>query len=369
VKHPEASVGEDLLAWVRFAHVFGIPARAQRALLAAFGSPADVLAAPASALARILGAPLASAWAKGPDAPSVDRALRWLEGRDRHYVCLGDPGYPGALLETSDPPVALFVQGRMDLLNVPAIAVVGSRNATTQGMRDAEEFSRALSDAGLAIVSGLALGIDAAAHRGGLAGRSSSLAVMGTGPERIYPARNRDLADRLATEGVVVTEFALGTPPREENFPRRNRIISGLSRGVLVVEAAPRSGSLITARLALEQGRDVLAIPGSIHSPLAKGCHDLIRQGAKLVESVEDVLAEVGTPGGEVSIPARRRHSVSVGDDPLLEALGFAPASIDEITARTGRSAAQVAARLAELEVEGRVASLAGGRFQRLATP
>ncbi len=265
-------------------------------------------------------------------------------------------------MQMADPPAALYVQGHVELLSEPAFAIVGSRNATAQGARDSESFAYTLSNAGLVIVSGLALGIDAAAHRGGLRARGSSIAVMGTGADRIYPPRNRDLAHELANHGALVSEFPLGTPPLPGNFPRRNRLISGLSRGVLVVEAALLSGSLITARFALEQNRDVFAIPGSIHSPLAKGSHRLIKDGAKLVECAEDILDELGLahdPSGEPVLA----HEDS---NKTLEAMGEAPVSIDEIAERTGDDAGGIAARLSLLEIEGRIATVAGGLFQRL---
>jgi DNA processing protein len=230
-------------------------------------------------------------------------------------------------------------------------------------MRDAEAFAATLSEAGLCIVSGLAAGIDAAAHRGGIAQKGSSLAVLGTGADVVYPAGNRKLAERLAHEGCLISEFPLGTPPEPGNFPRRNRLISGLSRGVLVVEAAIRSGSLITARRALDQGRDVFAIPGSIHSPLSKGCHDLIKQGAKLVESAEDILAELGLGDAVAGKPA---PGPAAPADPLLDAMGFAPVTMDQMAQLTGFGAPALAASLSRLEIEGRVAALAGGRFQRI---
>ena len=347
----DPGVQDTLLDWLRFALTPGTPRAEQRELLRRFGSPRAALAARE----------------KGPDARVVDLAWKWLETSHGHFIALGDPEYPRALLETADPPTAFFARGRIELLNAPAIAVVGSRNATPQGRRDAEHFAHALSEAGLTVVSGLALGIDTAAHRGGLAGRSSSVAVMGTGPDIIYPRANRELGERLAIEGAVITEFAPGTPPLPGHFPDRNRILSGLARGVLVVEAAHGSGSLITARCAVDEGREVLAMPGSIHAPLARGCHWLIRRGAKLVECVDDILEECGLPcersaGEPVGTPSGKH-------DALLDALGYAPASVDDLTQRTGKSAASVAARLAELEIEGRVAALSGGRFQRTAAP
>jgi DNA processing protein len=256
----------------------------------------------------------------------------------------------------------LYVKGRVDLLNRAAFAIVGSRSATRQGLAHAESFARVLSDAGLTIVSGLALGIDAAAHRGGLAGAASSVAVVGTGLDVVYPARNRDLAHDLARTGCIVSEFALGTSPVAANFPRRNRLISGLSRGCLVVEAALLSGSLITARLANEQGKDVFAMPGSVHSPLAKGCHSLIKQGAKLVESAADILEELRLP-----LPAFERENASASPqrNDVFEALGFDPCDIDTLCARSGASAEDVAALLTQWEIEGLIEALPGGRYQR----
>ena len=249
-------------------------------------------------------------------------------------------------------------------MSQPGLGIVGSRNATPQGVRDAEAFAHALSDAGLTIVSGLALGIDAAAHRGGLAGAGSSVAVIGTGLDRIYPARNKALAHQLAENGLIVSEFPLGTPPLPGHFPRRNRLISGLSRGVLVVEAAPDSGSLITARVATEQGREVFAVPGSIHSPLARGCHALIKQGAKLVESAADILDELAWP--QRLAPPRLRVPPETLSDPVLEALDGAPAALDVLVQRTGLTLDALSAKLLTLELDGRIASLPGGRYQKI---
>lgn len=280
-------------------------------------------------------------------------------------MTLADADYPRLLLETAGPPPVLYAKGRRELLGRPALAVVGSRNATPQGLRDAEAFSRALSDAGLTIVSGLALGIDAAAHAGGLDGTASSVAVVGTGLDRIYPARNKALAHRLVEYGLIVSEFPLGTPPLAANFPRRNRLISGQSLGTLVVEAAPGSGSLVTARLAAEQGREVFAIPGSIHSPLARGCHQLIRQGAKLVESAADVLEELAWKSG--GAPAEALSAApETPADPVLEAFDAAPVTLDTLAMRTGLTLDALSAKLLTLELEGHVAQLPGGRFQKL---
>jgi DNA processing protein len=353
-----ASIPSDVLSWLRFTLVPRVPARVQRRLLQAFGSAAAVLEADRSQILEHAGAEVADAIECGPLPHPLERALTWLEAPAHHAIALDDPRYPRSLLNITDPPPLLYANGRTELLDAASIAIVGSRNATPQGIRDAQAFARALSDAGLCIVSGMALGIDAAAHEGGLAGRGSSLAVLGTGPDIVYPARNRTLAHALARDGCLVTEFPPGTPSIAGNFPRRNRLISGLSRGVLVVEAAQSSGSLITARQAGEQGRDVFAIPGSIHSPLSKGCHELIRDGAKLVEKAEDVLADLGWEGHLATGEPSR-------DDLILEAIGYSPACLDQVVERTRLPAAQVAARLSQLEVEGHVSVLPGGWFQR----
>ena len=351
---------EEALAWLRLTLVPGISSRTQHALLLHFGSPQQVAAASVHALAEAAGHEVAHALAKGPDPELLEATFAWLSGTGHSLVTLADPDYPRSLIETGDPPCVLYSAGRRELLGRPALAIVGSRNATPQGLRDAQAFARTLSDAGLCIVSGLALGIDAAAHRGGLSGAGSSIAVMGTGPDRIYPAANHALAHALAEGGCLVTEFPVTTPASKRNFPRRNRLISGLSRGVLVVEAAPRSGSLITARLAADQGRDVFAVPGSIHSALSKGCHELIRDGAKLVENAHDILSDLGMSPASTK-PGRRE-----GAHPLLRDMGFAPISIDQIAERAGLTAAAVSAQLSHLEVDGHVQALAGGWFQRI---
>jgi DNA processing protein len=259
----------------------------------------------------------------------------------------------------------LYAQGRLELLQRPALAIVGSRNASAQGESNAAHFARALSEAGLTVVSGLALGIDAAAHRGGLAGVGSTIAVLGTGIDVIYPSRNAELAAQIAASGVLVSEFPLGTPAIAHNFPRRNRLISGLARGCLVVEAAVASGSLITARCAADQGREVFAIPGSIHSPLSKGCHALIKAGAKLVESAEDVLAELAgfQPSAQASTVASPAAEPDTG---LLAVMGHDPVDVDSLCSRAGLSAEEVTSQLLRLELDGRVTALPGGLYQRL---
>lgn len=347
-------------AWLRLALVEGLGGAALRRLLSALGGPEQVLASGTGELSRHVPAPVAATIAAGGNAEAAARALAWLEEPRNHLVTLGDPEYPRLLLQISDPPPLLYVKGEPALLDHFALAVVGSRNATAQGLAHAEEFARALSDAGIAIVSGLALGVDAAAHRGGLAGRASSIAVVGTGLDIVYPARNRSLAHALAESGALVSELPLGTPAVASNFPRRNRLISGLARGCLVVEAALHSGSLITARLANEQGREVFALPGSIHSPLAKGCHRLIKQGAKLVDDANDILEEFGmTMTAATSPPAPASH-------PLLALMGYDPVGLDALCARAALGAEVVIAQLLELELAGQIEKLPGDVYRRV---
>jgi DNA processing protein len=300
----------------------------------------------------------------------LESTLHWLaEEARRHVVVLGEPGYPHSLLNAPDAPLLLYGQGRLDLLHAPGIAIVGSRNPTPQGLENARAFAAALSEAGFVVVSGLALGIDGAAHEGALLGQGSTIAVVGTGLDRVYPKRHLALAHRVAETGLMLSEFPIGTPPLNQNFPQRNRIIAGLAKGTLVVEAALQSGSLITARLAAEAGREVFAIPGSIHSPQSRGCHHLLKQGAKLVESALDIFEEVGDGR---PLPGRGDHHPDPGsapdrveDDPVLAALGYEPALLDQVVQRTGWPVSKVSARLLELELEGRVSRLPGQMFQR----
>jgi DNA processing protein len=354
----------ELAAWIRLTLVPGLGGQALRTLLSAFGLPSQVLAAPHRALSRALGDDLATRVLSGENAPGVDAALAWAAQTGNSILTLADTVYPRSLLEIPDPPALLYVRGRTELLAANSLAIVGSRNGTAQGLSNAETFARTLSRAGLTIVSGLALGIDAAAHRGALDGGGSTIGVLGTGIDVTYPARNAGLFAVLGERGAIVSEFPLGTPPVAANFPRRNRIISGLARGVLVVEAALDSGSLITARLAGEQGRDVFAVPGSIHSPLSRGCHALIRQGAKLVESAQDVLDEFG---GVASTPTPSREMPKGETHALLHHMGHDPCNVDTLCRRSGLTADVVSAMLLELELEGRVASLPGGQYQRMA--
>ncbi|MBL8515871.1 MAG: DNA-protecting protein DprA [Betaproteobacteria bacterium] len=361
---PLPAPSSEPAAWLTLCLARGVSQAMVRNLLGRFGSPDAVLAQSAGGLRSVVSAREADALRDERDSDRVRATLSWLASPENHLVTLADDDYPRALLEIADPPPVLYVKGRRELLGAHGLAIVGSRNATPQGIKNAEAFAEALSAAGLAIVSGMALGIDAAAHAGGLRGRGSSIAVVGTGLDVVYPARNRELAHALAAKGAIVSEFALGTPGVAANFPRRNRIISGLSKGCLVVEAAIASGSLITARLAGEQGRDVFAIPGSIHSPLSKGCHLLIKQGAKLVDAAEDILEELGMGRAEaMSNPSAQ----SASENPLLAHLGHDPVSLDELMRRTGLEAPALSASLMELEIEGRVTTLPGGKFQRLA--
>ena len=344
-----------------------------RRLLTSFGLPEGVFAAARGDLSQVVGEAQARAiYAARHDAAidaTIATAWAWAQMPGNHILTLADREYPPDLLAVPDPPPLLYLKGRVELLARAGVAIVGSRNATAQGLANAENFAAALSRAGYTIVSGQALGVDTAAHRGGLSGEGSTIAVIGTGADIVYPARNRDLAHAIAADGLIISEFPLGTPALGSNFPRRNRIISGLSRGVLVVEAALRSGSLITARLAGEQGRDVFAIPGSIHSPLSKGCHLLIKQGAKLVDAAVDILEELGAGSGVAAGPGTTPDPSSGKDDEhaaLLDAMGFDPVSLDGLSERSGLTAEALSAKLLVLELDGRVAQLPGGKIQRL---
>jgi DNA processing protein len=358
---------DDLASWLRLLRTPSIGRDTARRLLACCGAPEAVFAAKPAALRELLGAAQAGALAALPErhAELCAATIAWLDADPTHHVLtLGDNSYPALLLETADPPLLLYAQGRLDLLGAPALAVVGSRNPSAQGIDNARAFAQHLSQAGLTIVSGMALGIDGAAHEGGLAGRGSTIAVVGTGLDLIYPSRHRALAHRIAKDGLLVSEFDLGAPPLRENFPQRNRLIAGLARGTLVVEAALPSGSLITARQALEAGRDVFAIPGSIHSPQSRGCHTLIKQGAKLVDSADDILGELNWASNSATASVLCA-TVTTGDDALLAALGHDPVTLDALLARTGEGAAVLCARLLELELDGRIARLPGGLYQR----
>jgi DNA processing protein len=364
---------EPWLDWLRLEQTAGVGSDTARKLLAAFGLPANIFQASHAALTHIVSERVALALLN-PDFSAlemqIERTRTWCKQAGNHVLTLIDSQYPPALLEIPDPPILIYVKGRIALLSAPSIAVVGSRNATTQGLSHAEKFSEELSHAGLTISSGLAAGIDAAAHQGGLRGIGSTIAVIGTGADIVYPARNRNLAHAIAKDGCIVSEYALGMPALAANFPRRNRLISGLSKGVLVIEAAALSGSLITARMAAEQGRDVFAIPGSIHSPLSKGCHQLIKQGAKLVDAAQDILDELRVLPMLSARPFAQTESIkeseSVTNDSLLLAIGFDPVHIDNLLARTTYDIASLTAQLLELELAGQIECLHGGMYRRL---
>lgn len=361
---------EDLTDWLRLEGASGVGPRTAHALLAAFGSPRAIFQAGYAALAAHVKPAVARSLC-APPSPAIlgmaEATLAWAGQAGHHLLALGDPAYPQALASIPDPPLLLHIKGQAALLARPGLAIVGSRNASAQGKANAGSFAAALSQHGVCVVSGLALGIDAAAHEGALRGPGSTIAVVGTGPDLSYPARNRALSERIATEGAIVSEYPLGTPPAAGNFPRRNRIISGLSSGVLVVEAAAQSGSLITARVAAEQGREVFALPGSIHAPLAKGCHKLIRDGAHLVETVGEVL-EALRISPLAAMPASPNTAVPTETEctQLLAQLGHDSFDVDTLLARTNLSVGQLSMGLLALELAGMIERLPGGKVQRI---
>jgi len=388
----QAEAVAELAAWLRLTNTTGVGAATARKLLAALGTPQAVFAADAQALQVLVGERLAAALRSAPVHASrlLQHTLAWLAAApDRHCLPLGHSHYPAALLQTPDPPVLLYVQGQLSALAQPStLAMVGSRNPSPQGAENAHAFAKALGAQGFCIVSGLALGVDGAAHRGALEAGAPTVAVLGTGLDRIYPRQHHELAQRIAAQGALISEYPLGTPPLAPHFPQRNRIIAGLSLGTLVVEAALESGSLITAELAAQYGREVFAIPGSIHAPQSRGCHALIRQGAKLVESVQDVLDELRPPR---SVPAPVQGELALGEGAaaqpapraklgqgvqgpppveaegaLLQALGHDPVGLDALQARCGLPTAELQAQLLELELCGAVRRLPGGLFQRM---
>lgn len=382
----------EVAAWLQMLQAEGIGNDAARRLLAVFGLPQQVLAQSQSALQEVVSAHQAAAL-RQPQAQTqtlIETTWQWLQQGSsdvqRRILVLGDPDYPPLLLEMADPPLLLYAMGQVDRLRgaQPRIAMVGSRNPTPQGAGNARAFAKTFAEGGWTVVSGLALGVDGAAHEGALQATLHSdlglatIAVVGTGLDRVYPRQHRELAHRIAQHGVILSECSLGTPPLAHHFPKRNRILAGLSHGVLVVEAALQSGSLITARLAAEQGKEVFAIPGSIHAPQSRGCHALIRQGAKLVESAQDVLEELrhvtfGAGGSVTGVGAVSENeavstdcSVHGKETFLLQALGHDPVGLDALLERTGLDASTLQARLLELELAGVVGRLPGGLFQRI---
>lgn len=378
----------DWKAWIELLAVNGLGPRHWHKLLSVLGTPQAILDADIRQLKQIIPERIAQAIAHRPTAQEVlEKTEAWLKNdsspaeNNRFILTWADANYPSALLSLTDPPPVIFYHGRLALLESAKLAVVGGRNATPQGCRDAEAWAETLASQNFTIVSGLAQGIDAAAHRGALRSAGSTIAVIATGIDRVYPSQHRELAHQIAENGGILTEFPLGTQAKPGHFPRRNRIISGLSQGCLVVEAALKSGSLITARMAAEQGREVFAIPGSVHSPLSKGCHQLIKEGAKLVESAEDILEELrGVRSIELMLPLEESspidgkkqslpHKPTIESPDLLkvwEALGYEPVDIDTLGIRTGFDIDNLNSYLLELELEGHVISIQGGRYQRL---
>ena len=384
---------DDLAAWLRLSLTPGIGNQRARQLLKTFGLPQAIFESSQSALCSVVSERSAEALREPP--PGLDDLRRttcdWLDADPQHrrVLTLGDPAYPRCLLDLEDPPLMLYAMGLpmawetmadgrtgLDRAQAAGLAIVGSRNPTPQGASNAQDFAQALAQAGLTVVSGMALGVDAAAHTGALQahaapgrGTIATVAVVGTGLDRVYPKQHRALAHQIAQHGVILSEYHLGTPPLAANFPQRNRLIAGLSRGTLVVEAALQSGSLITARMALEQGRDVFAIPGSIHSTQSKGCHALIKQGAKLVESAQDVLEELQFAQcvAPANMAAAEAEAVGSEGQALLQALGFDPIGLDALQARSAMATPELQAQLMALELQGLVARLPGGAFQRIA--
>ncbi|ROH85813.1 DNA-protecting protein DprA [Pseudomethylobacillus aquaticus] len=363
---------DEQALWIALSRIPGLGSRGICQLLQQFGEPAHIFAAKTAQLRDVVSDAVADAIRAGPNLDDAATTLQWLQQAGNHLITLADAEYPQALLEIPDPPALLYGKGQLALLKRPALAVVGSRNATPQGIKNAEAFARALGQQGHCIVSGLALGIDGAAHRGALDTPGGTIAVVGTGLDIVYPSRHLALARQIVEHGLLLSEFPLGTPSRAAHFPQRNRLISGLSRGCLVVEANLHSGSLITARLAAEQGREVFAMPGSIHSPLSKGCHQLIKQGAKLVDDLADILSEIRlnepVAGTEVDTNGTVLASNKV-DDPgqqLLEIMGFDPISLEALLDSSGLTSDSLSAMLLVLELESKVATLPGGRYQRI---
>ena len=340
-------------------------------LLAKFGSPEAIFNASISQLREVVDDEIARKINHGVNIDAITPTLDWLKKDNAHVVTLADSTYPQKLLEISNPPVVLYAIGNLHWLNHPSIAMVGSRSATPQGEKNAEEFAMSLCNHGLCVVSGMALGIDGAAHRGALKSNGATIAVVGTGLDIVYPARHRDLAHKIAERGLIISEFPLGTPSKAQNFPRRNRLISGLSLGCLVVEANIDSGSLITARLSVEQGREVFAIPGSIHSPVSKGCHQLIKQGAKLVENTQDILEELKNllpSNSPYGLTERLNSKDTIHSEPntVLACMGFDAINFETLLSLSGLTTEALSSMLMVLELENKVAVLTGGKYQRL---
>jgi DNA processing protein len=370
-------VPADAVYWLRMHDMHGLGRQSIYQLLKTFGSAEAIFAASYGNLRKVVSDELASRIHDEAVPESVQRTLQWLSEPDNHLITLADEEYPRMLLQTADPPPVLFAKGQLDCLLQPAIAIVGSRNPTPQGEKNAHDFAQTLAQFNMTVVSGLALGIDAAAHRGALAGKGYTIAVVGTGLDIVYPAKHRDLAHEIVKQGLILSEFALGVPSLPQNFAQRNRIISGLSIGCLVVEASLQSGSLITARFASEQNREVFAIPGSIHSPQSKGCHQLIKQGAKLIDAVQDILddlssehlTEIGKYALEKNFEVGKKNLNKENPTPykaLLDMMGFEPVSIEHLLMHSGLTSDVLSSMLTALALENKIASLPGGRYQRI---
>lgn len=371
--HGEDNYSQELVEkslWVSLGNVRGIGSQTYCQLLKTFGNPGNIYSASFKQLKEVVSDSIASEILQGVNHQALTETRHWLSQPNNHLVTLADPEYPQSLLEISDPPPFLYAKGNLALLNRPGIAIVGSRNASVQGEKNAEAFAHDLCAYGLCIVSGLALGIDGAAHRGALKANGATIAVVGTGLDIVYPAKHRELAHQIAEHGLIISEFNLGTPSKPQNFPKRNRIISGLSLGCLVVEANLQSGSQITARLAAEQGREIFAIPGSIHSPMSKGCHQLIKQGAKLVDCLQDIVEELNLNTKLVSDSkfnnGDKASDQSTPNDFILNIMGYEPITLENLVALSSLTVSDVSSMLMILELEGKVASLTGGQFQKI---
>jgi DNA processing protein len=359
---------QDAALWVTLTQIQGLGNVGICQLLAKFGSPENIFSASANQLREVVDSDIAQKITAGIDTEAIKPTLDWLRKDNAHLVTLADSSYPKSLLEVNNPPAILYAIGNLKWLNHPTIAMVGSRSATPQGEKNAEDFAQSLCDQGLCVVSGMALGIDGAAHRGALKSNGATIAVVGTGLDIVYPARHLDLAHKIAERGLIISEFSLGTPSKAQNFPRRNRIISGLSLGCLVIEANIDSGSLITARLAAEQGREVFAIPGSIHSPVSKGCHLLIKQGAKLVENTTDILEEL-----KIALPEHSPNGslaplgqIAAEPNKLLASMGFDAVGFEALLTQSGLTIEALSSMLMMLELEGKITIIKGGKYQRL---
>ena len=362
-------IPNDIAQWVTLNETPGLGNATLCQLLAKFGSPEKIFSASISQLREFVDDEIAQKIQNGVDLEAIKPTLDWLQKDNAHLVTFADNTYPQKLLEISNPPAVLYAIGNLHWLNHPTIAMVGSRSATPQGEKNAENFAESLCNQGLCVVSGMALGIDGASHRGALKANGATIAVVGTGLDIVYPARHRDLAHKIAERGLIISEFPLGTPSKAQNFPRRNRLISGLSLGCLVVEANIDSGSLITARLSAEQGREVFAIPGSIHSPVTKGCHQLIKQGAKLVENVQDILEELKNILPSISPSGLMGNLESTPSEPnaVLACMGFDPVNFESLRSLSGLTTEALSSMLMVLELESKITTLAGGQYQRLA--